>query len=114
MPDLNGYAYANEQKVPLKTQGNSILVQTEEGLVAVSIEEFDVVMVDGQVMLLAEENPLLLAMVYYGFTGAMAGAAGAAGLKVCGFAIGKKGAAALMGTGGALGAAYAADKYGAW
>ena len=30
---------------------------TEEGLVAVPIEEFDVVMVDGQVMLLTEENP---------------------------------------------------------
>ena len=43
--------------MPLKTQGNSILVPTEEGLVAVPIEEFDVVMVGGQVMLVAEENP---------------------------------------------------------
>ncbi|MCL0101020.1 hypothetical protein M1N80_04400, partial [Peptococcaceae bacterium] len=56
MSDLGGYAYANGQKVPLRTQGNNILVPTEEGLVAVPIEEFDVVMVDGQVMLVAEVN----------------------------------------------------------
>ncbi|MCL0049737.1 hypothetical protein M1N04_01400 [Peptococcaceae bacterium] len=56
MSDLGGYAYANGQKVPLKTQGNNILVPTEEGLVAVPIEEFDVVMVDGQIALLAEVN----------------------------------------------------------
>ena len=53
MSDLDDYAYAEGQKVPLrkqrqlKTQGNSILVQTEEKLVAVPIEEFDVVVVDG-------------------------------------------------------------------
>ncbi|MCL0063582.1 hypothetical protein M1N11_05470, partial [Peptococcaceae bacterium] len=57
--DLGDYAYyADGQKVPLKTQGNSILVPTEEGLVPVPIEEFDVVMVDEQIMLVAEENPL--------------------------------------------------------
>ncbi|MCL0108013.1 hypothetical protein M1N70_03455, partial [Peptococcaceae bacterium] len=58
MSDLGNYAYANGQKVPLKTQGNNILVQTEEGLVAVPIEEFDVVMVDGQIVLTTEENPV--------------------------------------------------------
>jgi len=47
-------------------------------------------------------------VIHYEFTGAMAGAAGAAALKVCGFGIGKKGAAALTGTGAALGAAYGA------
>ncbi len=57
MSDLGGYACANSQKVPLRTQGNNILVPTEEGLVAVPIEEFDVVMVDGQIALLAEVNP---------------------------------------------------------
>ena len=57
LSDLGDYAYADGQKVPLQTQGNSILVPTKEGLVPVPIEEFDVVMVDGQVMLLAEENP---------------------------------------------------------
>ncbi|MCL0101004.1 hypothetical protein M1N80_04320 [Peptococcaceae bacterium] len=56
MSDLGSYAYANGQKVPLQTQGNSILVPTEEGLVPVPIEEFDVVMVDGQIALLAEVN----------------------------------------------------------
>ena len=45
MSDLG--AYVDGQKVPLKTQGNNILVPTEEGLVAVPIEGFDVVMVDG-------------------------------------------------------------------
>ncbi|MCL0100912.1 hypothetical protein M1N80_03790, partial [Peptococcaceae bacterium] len=57
MSDLGDYAYAYGQKVPLKTQGNSILVPTEEGPVAVPIEEFDVVVVDGEIMLIAEENP---------------------------------------------------------
>ncbi|MCL0041957.1 hypothetical protein M1N12_02710 [Peptococcaceae bacterium] len=51
MSDLGDYAYADGQKVPLKTQGNSILVQTEEGLVAVPIEEFCVVEVDGQIVI---------------------------------------------------------------
>ena len=60
MSDLGDYAYADGQKVPLKTQGNSILVPTEEGLVSVPIEEFDVVMVDGQIVLIAEENPIVL------------------------------------------------------
>ena len=63
MSDLGGYAYADGQKVPFKTQGNNILVPTEEGLVAVPIEEFDVVMVDGQVMLVAEENPSIWAIM---------------------------------------------------
>ena len=53
---LGGYAYANGQRVSLKIQGNGILVQTEEGLVVVPIEEFDVVMVDGQLALIAEEK----------------------------------------------------------
>ena len=30
MSDLGDYAYANGNKVPLKTQGNSILVPNEE------------------------------------------------------------------------------------
>ncbi|MCL0049718.1 hypothetical protein M1N04_01305 [Peptococcaceae bacterium] len=57
MSNLGDYAYADGQKVPLKTQGNNILVPTEEGLLAVPIEEFDVVVVDGEIMLIAEENP---------------------------------------------------------
>ena len=52
-----GYAYADGQKMPLQIQGNSILVPTEEGPVAVPIEEFCVVLVDGEVALIAEENP---------------------------------------------------------
>ena len=52
-----GDAYADGQKMPLQTQGNSILVPTEEGPVAVPIEDFCVVMIDGEMMLLAEENP---------------------------------------------------------
>jgi hypothetical protein len=60
---LPDYAYAlteeqaGGQKMPLQTQGNSILVPTEEGPVAVPIEDFCVVMIDGEVALLAEENP---------------------------------------------------------
>ena len=85
-------------------------MQTEEGLVAVPIEEFDVVMVDGQVMLLAEENPIIIAAIFYGFVGAAAGAGMAAGLKACGVAIGKKGALALTGAGAVAGAAYGATR----
>ena len=106
MSDLGGYAYADGQKVSLRTQGNNILVPTEEGLVPVPIEEFDVVVVDGQVMLLAEENPWL-AIAFYGLLGAAAGAATASAFK-----LGKKGTAALTGVGAALGGAYGA-KYGA-
>ena len=61
-------------------------------------------------MLLAEENPLFLAILYYGFLGAMAGIGGAAALKACGFAITKKGTAVLAGIGAALGAAYGATR----
>ena len=106
MSDLGDYAYADGQKVPLKTQGNNILVPTEEGLVAVPIEEFDVVMVDGQVMLLAEENPWV-AMAFYALLGGTAGATAAAAFKA-----GTKAKAAAAAGGAALGAAYGA-KYGA-
>ncbi|MCL0106673.1 DUF4258 domain-containing protein [Peptococcaceae bacterium] len=65
MSDLGAYAYAEGQKVPLKTQGNSILVPTEEGPVAVPIEEFCVVMIDGQVALITEENPAWKAFLIF-------------------------------------------------
>ena len=57
LSDLGDYAYADGQKMLLQTQGNSILVPREESPVAVPIEDFCVVMVDGQVALMAEENP---------------------------------------------------------
>ena len=50
------YACADGQKMLLQTQGSSILVPTEEGPVAVPIEDFCVVMIDGQIMLLAEDD----------------------------------------------------------
>ncbi len=53
------------KKCRLKTEGTSILVSTEEGLVPVLIEEFDVVMVDGEIALIAEENPLWKAVLVF-------------------------------------------------
>jgi hypothetical protein len=56
--ELSGHLYgADGQRVALEMQGNSIILPTEDGPVAVPIEEFCVVMVDGQVTLLAEVNP---------------------------------------------------------
>ena len=43
-------------------------MQTEEGLMPVPIEGFCVVMIDGQVMLMAEENPRWLWQVARGYT----------------------------------------------
>ena len=43
----------------LEVKNNAVLVPTGDGIVAVPIEDFCVVMVDGEVMLLAEENPII-------------------------------------------------------
>lgn len=60
---LPDYAYAlaeeqaDRQKKLLQTQESSILVPTEEGPVAVPVEEFWVGVINGRIVLLAEENP---------------------------------------------------------
>ncbi len=45
------------QAKELEVKNNYVLVPTEAGIVAVPIEDFCVVMIDGQVLLLAEDNP---------------------------------------------------------
>ncbi len=58
-------------------QGNRVVVPTEEGIVVVPIEDFCVVMVDGQVALAAAVNPIFLIPIA---VGALAGAGTAAGI----------------------------------
>ena len=57
-------ATSDGQIVELEVKDNFVLVPTEDGMVAVPIEDFCVVMVDGQVMLLAEVNPIKVIAVY--------------------------------------------------
>lgn len=49
---------ADGQEVAVKREGDAILLPTENGLEAVPLKDFCVVMVNGQIMLLAEVNPL--------------------------------------------------------
>jgi hypothetical protein len=44
------------QKIALERQGSSVILPTEDGPVTVPIEEFCVVLVDGQVVLMTEVN----------------------------------------------------------
>lgn len=109
---LPEYAYADGQKMPLQREGNNILVPTEEGPVAVALEDFCVVMLDGQVALVAGENPLILIPIVAGaFLGGAAGLGAAAALKTLGVAVGVKTTAALVGTGAVTGGAYGWFRY---
>jgi hypothetical protein len=55
--ELPSYLHgADGQKAALEMQGNSVVLPTEDGPVAVPIEDFCVVVVDGQVALMAEVN----------------------------------------------------------
>jgi hypothetical protein len=59
---------------PIVTQGGAVVFSTEDGSGAVHLEDFDVVMADGQLILLTEANPLILIPIaFYGLAGAAAG-----------------------------------------
>ncbi|MBT9140628.1 MAG: hypothetical protein DDT30_01206 [Dehalococcoidia bacterium] len=44
-------------------QGNGVVVQTEDGSVVVPLKEFEVVVANGQVMLVGKANPFLTKLV---------------------------------------------------
>lgn len=72
--DLPAYAISAEgQKVAVERQGNAILLPTEDGFEAVPLKDFSVAMMNGQIMLLAEVNPLWkllpIALVKVGLAG---------------------------------------------
>ncbi|MBT9173736.1 MAG: hypothetical protein DDT21_02141 [Syntrophomonadaceae bacterium] len=72
--DLPAYAIsADGQKVAVERQGDAILLPTEDGFEAVPLKDFSVVMMNGQIMLLAEVNPiwklLPIALVKVGLAG---------------------------------------------
>ncbi|MBT9171514.1 MAG: hypothetical protein DDT18_01897 [Actinobacteria bacterium] len=83
-----------------------IVVPTEDGLVNVPLEEFGVVVAGGQVVLVAEENPLLLlvGVLLGGGAGIGTGAATVTGLKMAGLAVGPKATKTIIATSSALGA----------
>ncbi|MBS3887571.1 MAG: hypothetical protein KGZ56_11010 [Dethiobacter sp.] len=61
------------QKVAVERQGDAILLPTEDGFEAVPFKDFSVAMMNGQIMLLAEVNPiwklLPIALVKVGLAG---------------------------------------------
>ncbi|MBT9142342.1 MAG: hypothetical protein DDT29_00736 [Dehalococcoidia bacterium] len=46
------------QTIPFQLQGDGVVVPTEDGSVVVPLKEFEVVVANGQAMLVAEVNPL--------------------------------------------------------
>lgn len=73
--------------IPLVIQGNGVVLPTEDGPIVVPIEEFEVIVANGQVFLAAEVNPLFtiglaLLAVKYGakHLGGQAAAAGVGAL----------------------------------
>ncbi len=75
---LSGEVFVDGRAVPARLQGNGLVVPTEDGDMVVPLEEFEPVVVGGQMVLVAEENPIILLFI---FAGAVAGgvAGGAAG-----------------------------------
>ena len=63
--EIPAYALsADGQKVAVERQGDAILLPTEDGFEAVPLKDFSVVMINGQIMLLAEVNaPWLIPVV---------------------------------------------------
>jgi len=58
--DMPSYALSDDgQELPLKRQDDAILLPTEDGLEAVLLKDFSVAMMNGQIVLLAEVNPVL-------------------------------------------------------
>mgnify|MGYP004702530357 CR=1 FL=1 len=57
--DLPAYVIsADGQRVAVQRHGDAILLPTEDGFEAVPLKDFSVVMMNGQIMLLAEVNPI--------------------------------------------------------
>lgn len=95
------------QAVPLVVRNGAVVVPTEDGPVAVPVSDFDVATVDGQVMFVAEENPLIFiaaGAILGGMAGIGTGAAAVAGLKYVGVAVGAGAAKAIVATGAVTGA----------
>jgi len=72
--EIPAYALsADGQKVAVQRQGDAILLPTEDGFEAVPLKDFSVVMMNGQIMLLVEANPiwklLPIALVKVGLAG---------------------------------------------
>jgi len=64
----------DNQIVPLVLRNGSVVVPTEDGPFVIPISEFHVLMVNGRVVLLAEENPwILIPIAFYGLLGGAAG-----------------------------------------
>ena len=64
----------DNQIVPLVLRNGSVVVPTEDGPIVIPISEFHVLMVNGRVVLLAEENPwILIPIAFYGLLGGAAG-----------------------------------------
>lgn len=91
---------------PLVSQDGAVVVLTECGPIAIPLEEFAVVVVDGQVVLVAEENPIVIlaAAILGGAAGIGAGAAAVAGLKSVGIVLGKTAGQIVVATVGLAGA----------
>lgn len=49
----------NSQIIPLKMQEKGVIIPTEDGPVVVPFEDFEVVMINGELTLLTEVNPTL-------------------------------------------------------
>ncbi len=85
---LSGDVLVDGRAVPVRLQGNGLVVPTEGGPMVVALEEFELVVVDGkQLVLVAEVNPLFtiglaLLVAKYGAThlGGKAAAAGVGAL----------------------------------
>lgn len=99
------------QIVPLVLRNDSVVVPAEDGPIVIPISEFHVLMVNGQVVLVADENPLVfLAVLGAAAAGGIAGVTGgaaAAGVFTTSAKIIKL-VAAIAGVAGAVGAGAAA------
>jgi len=96
----------NGQTTPLVIEQGAVVVSTKNGSVAIPLDDFDVVMINGQIMLKTNTNPLILIPIaFYGLAGAAAGG-GLAAL----FGATKKIIAISAIGGGLIGGAYGATR----
>lgn len=61
---LSGVVFVDGRAVPASLQGDGLRVQTDGGSVHIPLEEFEVVVVDGRLMLKAEVNPLITSALF--------------------------------------------------
>ena len=98
LPEVASFTVDGQVK-ELEVKNNAVLLPTEDGTVAVPIEDFCVVMVDGEVMLLAEKNPVFtigLAILGAKYFPVLIGIKASTGAKIAGGTVG-------VGTGTAAG-----------